>query len=282
MSTTRPSRPAAGTAVIAALILAPLAAAQTPAQSPRPSQPAGGTPSQAPRPSAQPNRPVLPPPDRDQPGQPNQPAQPAQPNQPGQPDATPANPNQNTPDRVNPGTTGRVLPSTGARALRQRFFQLENQDNLAQLNDFGQRLARFEQQLQQRNQLLLRQLGQARQLPADRQLAELADVMQGILQDQATMMQIVSDLRASMTGDLTGDLDDEGNPLNSPQTDPSGRTNPPDRLNPGVPTTNPREPRQPGQIQPPQPNPNNPPAPAPRQNPGSPTANPSTPPSSPR
>jgi hypothetical protein len=190
--------------------------------------------------------------------------------------------NQGLPGR---GTTGQ---GTGAVSTpRQRLFALDNNSLNNQLMQSGQRLANFETQLNTMNQQLLTQLGQARQLSGPRREEALAEVVQQMLIQQRTMLQFLGEMRVSLTGDLQDNgLDQNGNPLNPDAAtgtgngngvanpanpgianpgaaNPNGaQNNPPARLNPGRPTTNPsRLPAQPTRPTP--------------QNPSEPTTNPS-------
>jgi hypothetical protein len=263
-------------------------------------QPSGGTRATQPR-NTQPNQ--------QQPGQqpgvarpgtiqprtsPTSPATPASPAQPVNPNVDPNQPgNQGTPVQpgVQPGMQPGVQPGgdgqidTVANALRPRLFALDNSTLNNQLVLTGQRLANFEAQLQQLHQQLLQQLGQARQLNGERKVDALAQVVQGMLQEQRTLLQYLAELRVSLTGELddrgldgTGDGINNGvNTGNNPGVNraPDGTLVPEaPRLNPGRPTTNPATtPRPAGgsgagsgtNI----PNP-------PRQNPGAPTTNPTT------
>ena len=243
--------------------------------------------------------------------QPNRANQPNRTNQPGAADqgGTPVNnpgtgsaqdpnsagsqglPNQTGTTAVQPGTAnGSGVVSTP----RQRLFALDNSSLNGALADTSQRLANFETQLTDMNQKLLTQLGQARQLSGQRREDALAEVMQQMLIQQRTLLQFVSELRVSLTGDPTQDngFDANGNPIgdggvtgngngngtvnnpngtnnpnanpNNPNANPNNPNNPanPGRINPGRPTTNPN--RQPAQPTNPTP-----------QNPGTPTTNPS-------
>jgi hypothetical protein len=196
----------------AAVALGMTAAAQTRSNAPRPNPP-GQTPSTQPgnnqpgtRPNTQPGN---------QPGN-NQPNSNPQ-NQPGSPaNNNPAlsNPNQTNPNQVvrpgdrDPNRPGVQTndPNAANNSLlnrRQRLFRLTDDTNLGQLNDFGMRMQRFETQMQQSNERLLKQLGQARQLSGPRREDALAEVLQGILQDQQMMQQMLLDMRMSITGDLS-------------------------------------------------------------------------------
>jgi predicted nucleic acid-binding Zn-ribbon protein len=88
----------------------------------------------------------------------------------------------------------------GVGSLRGRLFALQGQDMEAQLTQIATQLGRFEGQLGDSNQRLLTQLGQARQLTGERRVEALAQVMQGMLQEQQTLMQYLMDLRGSITG----------------------------------------------------------------------------------
>lgn len=248
-----------------AFLLTPGAYAQTRSEPPRPNPP--GNPS-TPNPTQPTN-----------PNQPNQPQNPNQPNNPNQP--RPNDPNQpNNPEQPNqpidpnrPGQIDPNRPGTGEEQTllnrRQRLFRLQDDQAIGQLNEFGQRLVRFETRMRENNEQMLRRLGQARQLQGDRRFDAMAVLLQDMLQEQALLNQYLADLRMSITGDL-GDPNDPNNPLFNPSLDPT-RVQSPDR-----PGTNPA-PRGPGET------PMNPNNPNPPSNPTTP-ANPpgGTNPSNPR
>src|SRR5947207_10350796 len=102
----------------------------------------------------QPTRPSTQPPARQNPGSPTtNPSTVPQPGQttPNQPTQNPQNPGTPT---TNPSTTpqpGQVLPAPAVTnrdlLAQQRFFQLQNLESEARLNEVGQRLMRIETQL---------------------------------------------------------------------------------------------------------------------------------------
>jgi hypothetical protein len=60
------------------------------------------------------------------------------------------------------------------------------------------RLELLEQRLVDQNDMLLRRLGQARQLPEHRQVRAIADIMQEMLQERAQVLSYVSELRVAV------------------------------------------------------------------------------------
>lgn len=184
----------------------------------------------APKPPAQPNptprQPTIPgrpqepvPAQPSQPGQPQQPA-PEQPNIPGQPQqpvpaqpGTPGQPQQPLP--AQPGTPGQpqaplpgqpgVVRPNGTRLENRRLFKLDADNLEGRLNETSARLVRLERQIAQTNQELLRRLGEARQLTGERKLDGIAEVLQGVLQEQARFQDHISQIRTAMMGEAPED-----------------------------------------------------------------------------
>lgn len=264
----------AGTAVCIAL--AGTAMGQTPSAAPRPAQPSSPAPAAQPTPS----QPTTTNPTTTQPTNPAT-------TPPTNPATTQPGTGTNGTTTTQPGQTTTTQQGVNAtlNQRQRRLFQLENQQSVGQLNDFGQRVVRIEANLQASNQRLLRMLGQARQLQGDRRFDAFGEVLQGILQEQANMSQYLVDLRTALTGDLANASDAAGSSSATGQNGTNTTTAPDPnqvpRLNPGSPTTNPKTTNPPADV-PIQPNSTPAPSTTPRQNPGSPTTNPSTAPGTPR
>jgi hypothetical protein len=140
--------------------------------------------------------------------------------------------------------TGPFTPLT-----TERLFMLQNPTTEARMGDFTAQITRMETQLNDTNLRLLRQLGQARQLQGDRRSEAFAEVLQGILQNNAATMQYVMQLRNAMTGPLaTPGTPTPANPTIYPTTTypngsypapareyPNGNPYPPPAYNPMMP-----------------------------------------------
>jgi len=176
--------------------LIPLGIAQQsqPAQpsnpSPRPSNPSPRPANPSPRPS-EPGSPSTTPPS--QPGA-TGPTSPSNPNDPASPNRAnnPNNPNDpNNPNRNNQPAQRNARP-----------FAFQNPTDEARFNDGSQKLVRMEQKFEQSNQMLLKRLGEIRQLSPERQSAQTLDLLQQILKSQSEMHQYLVSSRALWTGDI--------------------------------------------------------------------------------
>jgi hypothetical protein len=129
---------------------------------------------------------------------------------------------------TNPSSNpNRVLPSPGINdreLMHRRLFALENPGSETRLNEVGQKLERAETQLNEANERLLTQLGQARQLTGDRRADAMSEVMQEMLQQQVAMQKYLKDLRMAVTGDVAMEGD-----MNTPSSHPTPtpKSNPP-------------------------------------------------------
>ena len=222
-----------------------------------------GTP--APKPPAQPNptpRPTNPTPsqpslpEQPQPPVPSQPSQPAQPQDPiptqpaapGQPQqpvpaqpGTPGQPQQPVPKQ--PGTVRPTGPLDRNRLENRRLFKLDADNLEGRLNETAGRLGRLEKQITQNNQELLRRLGEVRQMSGDRRAEGLAEVLQGVLQEQARLQEQLVQMRTAIVGDIPDETVTPGaaRPGEAPQTP----TNPPAAPGHRAPTTPPVNPTPP-------------------------------------
>jgi len=153
-------------------------------------------PAEPPRPSNPQPRPSNPQPRPQQPG--NDPSQTPRPGDP----QDPANPG----DRRQPNDRDQ----RETRNRNPRPFVFQNPQDEARFVQSSRRLVQMEQRLERSNQDLLRRLGEARQLSADRQGAAVMDVLQQLLRNQAELQQYMVQARTSWTGDI--DLGDDADP----------------------------------------------------------------------
>jgi hypothetical protein len=124
----------------------------------------------------------------------------------------------------------------------QPMFQLRERSDENKLKDLARELARIETELENSNQRLIRQLSQVRLLDGDRKVDELAQVVQGMLQDHVQLHNYLNDLREVVTGRVgtaavlpaiepkdDEDEDDDGmvDPLPEPEDEPDSPTYPP-------------------------------------------------------
>jgi hypothetical protein len=70
------------------------------------------------------------------------------------------------------------------------------------------RLELLEERLQEQNDMLLRQLGQARQLPIDRQIRAMGDILQDMLQQRRQTLAYMSELRVALAQEAGFDVAD--------------------------------------------------------------------------
>jgi hypothetical protein len=125
----------------------------------------------------------------------------------------------------------------------RRLFKLDGENLEGRLNDMGARLVRLEKQITQNNQELLRRLGEVRQLTGDRRAEGLAEVLQGVLQEQARLQEQLVHMRAAMVGDIPEETPGPG--LSQPGGTTPAPSNPPAVPGERAPTTPPANPTPP-------------------------------------
>lgn len=89
------------------------------------------------------------------------------------------------------------------------LFRADSADAERRMAETALAMGRLEQTLAERNAVLLRRLGEARQLSGERKIDALADVMQDVLLEQEQWLDYIRQVRVSLTGD-EGLLLDEG------------------------------------------------------------------------
>ncbi len=119
------------------------------------------------------------------------PAPPINPNDPTTSDR--ARNSNNLPDPNNPNQM---------RPRNARPFAFQNPTDEARFNEGSQRLVRMEQKCDQSNQMLLRRLGEIRQMSPERQSVSTMDLLQQMLKSQSDMQQYLVSSRAMWTGDV--------------------------------------------------------------------------------
>lgn len=191
----------------------------------------GGTPAQAPGPKnpvpspnqpgdktpiERPPAPTSPPSDGGtEPVNPNAPGQPQQPGQPGQT-------NPNDPNNRNAVPANETALEREARLRRASGpFAFANPQAQTAFNDNVQNLMRMERRMDESRRVLLKRLGDVRQLPPERQSAATLDLLQQILQENESMQSYLVRSRTSWTGEV----EYAGEPATNPGQQEAGANN---------------------------------------------------------
>lgn len=129
------------------------------------------------------------------------------------PDPNITNPNRNQSDPANPASASGVRNASP--------FMLAAADGQPRFAENARQLIALEAALERSRVDILRRLGEARQLPAERQTAALMDVVQQMLLNQEHMQSYLVRARSAWSGDI------EGTPSTTPLPDPTTPTTPP-------------------------------------------------------
>lgn len=174
-----------------------------------------------PRPVNPPARPLNP-----QPTPTSPPAHPTNP-QPNTVPQSPPDPNLTNPQNTNPTNTNPQInpadlnnPAIVDPALVRNGspFAFVAADGHSRFNENARQLVNWENTLEKNRQDLLRRLGEARQLPPEKQTAALMDLMQQVLMSQEQLQKYLVRARSTWTGDIEMNSPSVTHPLPPTQT----------------------------------------------------------------